>query len=296
MNLPADIANQALDAAAVDFTIGDLQEGTRPAQVVLRWYGQCLRQLLRSANWSFARKTADLTLLADSTGNTPNVGTVVPQPWVYEYQYPIDCMKLRFIPWNLNNQAALQPPGNIQIPQTPALAGIGQQPLTGQRIRPAKFQLANDPNYPPQMGQNWWETQGAGNIGSTVILCNVRMAQAVYTAFIPTPSVWDALFREAMVAYLSSQIALPLAKDKRFGLQIRVQQIAILKQKLTEARMADGNESTSSSDIAVDWMRNRTSGGSLWSNGAWGGGPGGGWGGDGGSGWDGLLLPDGSVF
>jgi hypothetical protein len=295
-NLAADVANQALDAIGMKFTIGDLQEGTRPAQVLLRAYSQCLQQLFRAANWNFARKTADLVLLADATGQSPEAGTVVPVPWVFEYEYPIDCMRARYIPWNRSGEISPSPPGNISIPQTPIVANLGQNPGVGQRIRPARFQVAFDSNYPPQLGQIWWETQGVSPIGRTVILTNVKHAQLVYTCFIEYPSVWDSLFRAAFVAYLGSECAFALHDDPKLGMATRNTQIQIVKQKLIEARLNDGNESTSSSDISVDWMRARNVGGGTW-GGPWGGGGGGGDGGWGsGSGWDGLALADGSVF
>ncbi len=39
------------------------------------------------------------------------------------------------------------------------------------------------------------------------------------------------------------------------------QNIAVTKSKIQEARAADGNESFTSSDIPVDWLRFRRSGG-----------------------------------
>lgn len=291
--LPADIANQALDAALIPFTVGDLSEGTRPAQVLLRAYSQCRRQLLRSANWSFARKTADMWLLADASGQNPEVGSKVPVPWRYEYGYPTDCLKVRFIPWNPSVQISPTPPQNIAIPQTPLMPGLGQQPQAGLRMRVARFQIATDYNYPPPAGQIYWETQGVSPQGRTVVLTDVKNAQCVYTADMVYPSVWDPLFRAALVAYIASEVAGPLAKDPKFGLTVRAQQIAILKQKVIEARLTDGNESISSSDISVDWMRTRNTGGGQW----WNGHGGGGWGDGGGyGGYDNLALPDGSVF
>ena len=260
MNLPADILNQALDAAGVDLSIGDPEEGTREAQVCLRAYGQCLRQLLRAANWDFARKTAPLSLLADATGLTAYVGSIVPSPWVYEYAYPTDCAKARFVIANPNAQVGA-PAGNVALPTTPLMTGMGQGALADQRIRPARFTIATDFNYPPQPGQITWEVQGVSPQGRTVVLTNAQNAQIVYTATMLYPSTWDALFRAALVAYLSSEIALPLSKDKRFGLQLRQQNIAIAKQKLMEARAVDGNEGWFSSDIQSDWMRFRNSGG-----------------------------------
>ena len=60
---PTDVAQQALDAAGIEYTLGNIEDGTRPAQVTLRAYERCLRQLLRAAHWNFARKTVRLTLL-----------------------------------------------------------------------------------------------------------------------------------------------------------------------------------------------------------------------------------------
>ncbi len=239
-NLPQDIANQAFDAAGVEHTLGDLQEGTREAQVTLRAYGQCMRQLMRAANWDFCRKTADMVLLADATGQTANVGQVVPVPWIYEYSYPIDCMKVRMIPWNYGQNPGV-PSGNIQISTTiPLTTGSNQQPLTGQRLIPARFVVATDPNYPPPPGQMLFDTPGESPVGRTVILTNVQNAKIIYTALMQYPSVWDPLFREAMVAYLASQIALPLAKDKKFGMQMRKDNIEIAKAKIKAARVVDG--------------------------------------------------------
>lgn len=295
-NLVADIINQSLDQAGVDFTIGDPEEGTVPAQKALRAYGQCRDQLLRAANWDFSRTTAPLVMLADATGQTPNVGSLVPVPWLYEYSLPTNCLKMRFVPWNpLQNTPV--PPNNIAPVNSSApltAAGLGQPPYVGNRIRPARFLVASAPNYASALGQDFIYSQGVSPQGSTVVLTNVLHAQAIYTARILYPSLWDPLFRAALVAYLASELALPLAKDKKFGLQIRQQQIAIAKQKLIEARLVDGNEGgPSSSDLRVDWMDFRNAGGGAF---------GGRWGnnGDGmgtyGGGWDSLGLADGSVF
>ncbi len=298
MNLPQDIANQALDAAGIEFTIGDLEEGTRPAQVLLRAYGQCLRQLLRGANWDFARKSAPMTLLGDATGQTPNVGNKVVVPWLYEYSYPTDCMKVRFVPWNGPGLLPPVPPTNIQIPQTPLYTGENPSPQTGQRLRPARFLVATDYNYPPPPGQITWEVQGVSPEGRTVVLTNVKEALCVYTALVLYPSVWDVMFRAAFVSYLASEIALPLHKDKKMGLALREPLIQTVKQKLTEARRVDGNEGSYSSDIPVDWMAGRRSGGfgsyGYGGSGAWGAG----FGECGvlGYGWDSVGFCDGSAY
>lgn len=298
MSNPADIANQSLDAAGIDASIGDLSEGTKPAQVLLRAYSQCLRQLLRACPWDFARTQVPLVLLGDATGNTANVGTVVQEPWIYAYRYPIDCMKLRYIPWNYDQHAGT-PQGNIAIPTNiPLTTATGLPNRVGRRLRPSRFLIGNDPNYPSPPGSSFGEVQGESPIGSTVIMSNVQKAIGIYTRFIPYPSNWDPLFRAAFVAYLASEIALPLAKMSVMGpkaaLQLRKENIDIAKAKIKEARVVDGNEQMASSDISVDWMRTRGTGG-------WGGrGHGCGFGegdlGSYGGGYDSLSLADGSVF
>lgn len=384
-NLPASVANEALLAAGINAQIGDLTEGSAEARAMLVKYGECMRQLLRAAPWNFCRKQAPLVLLADATSQTPSVGTIVVQPWIYEYALPGDCMRARFVPQNYLTPTTTGL-GNISLPSTPLYPN--EMPASpGMRLVPARWLEATDFNYPvtPQPsnayelgtalditsatqaspitlgipgntisngalvyvsgvtgmtelnggtyavenatgtsiqltdadtipinstawsayvsggtvtpiqatppasqpwgeGTQWWTQQGLGPQQRTVILTNVKGAQLVYNAFVPYPSQWDSLFRAAMVAYLAAEVALPLAKDKKFGLALRQQNIAIAKEKIIMARVADGNEGWHSADITPDWLRVREQGHERRGlNGDWGSGGGlgyfyGGWG------------------
>lgn len=286
MNLPSDLCNQAFDAIGSDIVLGDIEDGTREAQILLRAYRQCLMQLLRAAHWDFARKTTPLLLLADASGQTPNVGTMVPTPWVYEYALPNDCMKVRLIPQTFN-QNAPAPAGNIipAAPNAPIVTNLSSPPYAGQRLVPSRFVVATDFNYPVPTGQITWEVQGVSPQGRTVICTNVQFAQIIYTALMLYPSVWDPLFRAAFVAYLASEVAVPVwtKKNIQIGMKMRDSQIPIAKEKIKQARITDGNEGFYSSDIPVDWMRSRNSGAGGWNGFGWngaGGGPGvmcGGW-------------------
>jgi hypothetical protein len=301
-NLPTDVVNQSLDAIALNVELGDIEQGGRVANVALRAYSQCRSQLLRGAPWAFARKQEPLLLLADATGQTTNVGTSVPgNQFIYEYAYPIDTARIRYIPWNpFQNPGA--PSNNIQPPnpQAPIMTGgVGASAGTGGRIRPSRYLVTNDPNYSAPAGSNAGAVQGQSPIGNTVILSNVQNASCVYTFDATYPSLWDHLFRSAMVAYLASEIALPLwvDKDKKFGLEIRTQQIQIAKSKIAEARIADGNEMWASSDIQVDWMRSRNTGGAGWGFGQGGSDIGAGGYGCWGGGWGGSVsFGDGSAY
>lgn len=288
----SDVAQQSLDAIGVEYTLGSIEDGSREAQVLLRAYRTCLRQLLRAAHWNMARKTIQLTLLADATGNTPNVGTLVPVPWIFSYSLPIDCVKARYIPANQYPINPGVPTGNITPPDptAPLMTGLGAAPLVGQRIIPARFLVTTDSNnLPPNPG---YETPGLSPVTQTVILTNVQYAQMVYTCEQVYPSIWDDLFRGAFVAYLASEVALPLSKDKKFGLTLRDQQIKVAKEKIMQARISDGDEGFFSSDIRVDWMQARGVGGGYGNNG-WGagGGPGYCWGG-----YDSCGFSDGSAY
>ena len=181
------------------------------------------------------------------------------------------------------------------------MTGLGATPCVGQRIRPSRFLITNDPNYSAPQGSTAAFVQGQSPIGNTVILSNVPKASCVYTFDALYPSLWDHMFRAAMVAYLASEIALALwaEKDRKFGLEIRTQQIQIAKQKIMEARAKDGQEGWHSSDIPVDWIGARNTGGSgafSWGLGSIAGGGEGGlgcWG----NGWNGSIgFGDGSAY
>lgn len=295
---PTSVVNESLDSIGSPLVLGDIEDGSDEAQLCNRHYWQCLMRMLRAANWQFARKQAPLLMLADASGQTPNVGSIVPPGYQYEYAYPNDCMKVRFIPWNPLNGGVPVPSGNIQIPTNVPLTGAADTlPFQTMRQRPARYLVATDYNYPPQAGQLTDDVQGVSPQGRTVILTNVNQASCVYTALMLYPSVWDPLFRSAIVAYLACEIALPLWVRKgnpEFGMKMREQQLIVTKSVVTEARLVDGNETISSADLRVDWVDTRRDSG-LWAGPAWNGMPGGG---DGMlyGGWDSLPINGTSAF
>lgn len=289
-NSPTAVAQEAIDAAGLKIELSDIQDGTEAARVCLRVYGNALRQMLRGANWDFARKEAPLVLLADATGATPNVGTVVPSGFAYEYAYGTDCAKLRYIPANRNQTI----PGPNTTPTNgtvPLMTGLGG-PFIGRRNVPTPFLITSDANYPPATGQMYWDVQGVSPQGRTVILSNVQNAHAVYTYYALYPSLWDQKFRSALVAYIAHEIAFRLHEDPKLGMAVRVEQMKVAQMRLMEARVTDGNEGFSSSDLSVDWMRTRNVGG-QWGEGN---GGGGGWGAGWNCGWDSVGFANGSTY
>lgn len=265
MSTPSDLVNRALDAAGADTIIGDIEDGSPESNVALRHYAPVLRQLLRAAPWDMARKQAPLFLLADATGQTANVGTRVPAPWIYEYAYPTDCVRVRFVPLNPQNTGGSAPAGNIALPTTPSTTAGSTPPLNQNRLVPAPYLVTTDDQYPPQLTQGpggtpWWEIQGISPGARSVILTNVQNAYAVYTCLQLYPSLWDPQFEEAFVAALAERIALPLSKDKKMGMTFRAQNMAIAKERIRSARISDGNEMWATTDHTPDWIRVRSSG------------------------------------
>ena len=260
-DLVADVVNQALDAIGADMEIGDIEEGTKAARVALRSYHECLKQLLRAAQWNFATARAPLDLVADATGRSPsNIPTVVPEPWMFEYDYPEDCVKIRMIPGN-RLPSVPAPTGNIAIPLTPLMTGLTARP-PGMGVIPSRYAIATDSNYPPPTPPGF-----ATGPNRKVILCNVPNADIIYIRRMDRPSEWDPLFRSAFVSYLAQDIVMGVLPDKKLARQMRAEQIGITRQKVIEARVADGNEVPMSSDIPVDWMRARSSGSRRWGGG-----------------------------
>lgn len=299
MTVPADLANRALDAigAAVQ-PISDLEDGTREAEVAVRHYMPVLKQLFRAAHWNFARRREPMILLNDATGattaaqiaqnlpQTVGTGTTGMYPWLYEYAWPPDAMKARFVP------ATWQQPTN----SVPPTGGTSLTGPIGVREFPSPFVVTVDV-IPPLQGVpvNWAASplldgiQGSGRAQQSVILTNQVNASLVYTALILEPDEWDPLFQQAFVSTLASHLALPLLTQRRDALAIRDEQIKVARAAIEQARLTDGNEGWFTNDHTPDWLRARQSG-PRWSSQQ--GGPIGGlW-----NGWSAMSFCDGSSY
>ena len=297
---PADIINRALDALGTGKTIGSMVDGTTESEAGRRIYGPTLRQLLRAANWAFARKRAPIQLLGDSTGQTPTVGTQVEPPWLYVYAWPIDGVRARWLPWNGITPIAGGIPSNITLPSEPTMPSLGVPFNYGREI-PARFLCAVTDQYPVVTGQTDWQDlpdlddiEGVGPNSRRIVLTNVPCAQLVYTFLCKEPTIWDDLFSEAMVAVLASRLAMAVLPDKKMALAERNNHIAIAKNAIREARVASAQESgfRQTVDRMPDWIRGRRAGrGAFGFDGLGGEGPGYTF-----LGCDSIAMADGSVF
>jgi hypothetical protein len=166
MQSPADVTNAALVRIGYRLRVGSLFDGSLAAKKALDIYAQTRDELLRQNDWYFAEGNVILTLQkqAPAGGYVPptiwNPATNPPLPWLYQYAYPQDALKIR---------------------------AVKGQPL---------FIPSMDPNYNNFDTPN----DNTLNPPAKVIVCNVANAVGVYTRQVTDPSNWDSDFGEALVA------------------------------------------------------------------------------------------------
>lgn len=238
---PEDIVNRALDECGVD-EIGDMYEGSKPARAAMRIYDPILRQLHAAAAWNFARRQQRLTMRGDISGQYNN-NTVVPVPWNFMYEWPVDCVHARFVPRT----------GTTALDLT-TLEPVGFPPAWSS---PAPF-LVGDAPLPNDVDGDWPLVEGHNPESTRVILTNELGAVLVYTGLIQYPDAWDPLFEQAFVACLAARLAMPLSPDRKAAIAVRRDNIQIAKAALDAARVRDGDEGWTVVDHTPDWIRART--------------------------------------
>lgn len=235
-----DIANRALSAvgtrSGASGSVSALQSLSAPSNEAFQvnlLLNPTRDDLLRAAPWNFCQKSVLLTLLKSAPGTPENTTTpdgwtnaYPPPPWLYEYAYPSDCLRLNQIKSTIGYSGVSGGYG------FPVLAGGVESSPGAMR----KFKVATD-------------TDVNGN-PITVILSNLDGALGIYTAQITNPAQWDPNFQQAMVTSLAARLAMPLTGS------------AALKQELLQeaqlyvqnARISDGNEGMTSTDHVPDWI------------------------------------------
>jgi hypothetical protein len=212
-------------------------DGSTAGDACTTYYSFVYESLARAAYWNCLRKQAFLSLLAAAQGTPENPNGVAPfppQPWLYSYLLPPDCLKARCI---LPNALAGSVTG---VPLTPVnntastlYGGYGQVP----------FAIAYD-------------TDSSGN-PITIVLTNQTQAQLIYTVNQPNPSVWDSQFTSAMVASLASYLVPALS----LNMPLMQGQIKIAEMIIAQARSADANEGFNTQNREAEWILARNGSG-----------------------------------
>lgn len=233
MSSAVDLANRALSKIGTQKTIASFQDPTPAATQCNLWYDVIRRSLLRTAPWAFARKQLALTQTGDAVPDN-----TAPYPWLFQYAYPSDCLKFRY----------------VLAPQPVVVAG------TVPNV--SDFPLA--PWCRPSRNNRYIlnTTFDADNNPSQQLVTNVCNAIGVYTYDCQVPDMFDPLFEQALVSALAVELIMPLSGSASL--------IGPLKQdcidKINQARAASANEAITKTDHTPDWIKTREVGGGYWGN------------------------------
>jgi len=233
MTSVVDICNRALQKIGAQASVSSINpsDGSTEANACSILYTSTVQALSRSAHWNFARKQIALTQLKAAVINGVVSTNPPPIPWLYEYAYPSDCLKARFIIPNISV-------GDGQ-PVIPFTTGMVAVPL-----------WQNTPSVPFVVGTD----VDAQNNTIRCIFSNSPQAVLVYTAdYTQLPDLWDPSFSIAADAYLGAWLVNSLARNK----DLWHDQLALVKDIVGAARVSDGNEGTPQQDNLPDWMRVR---------------------------------------
>jgi hypothetical protein len=155
---PADIVNAALAQIGHKNRVGSLYEGSRAAKDALDVYGQTRDQLLRQGDWPFAQRdiVGNLTKSAPVGGYVPpNVwdpSVNPPLPWLFEYTYEDDFIKVRAV----KPQPILIPNFSPQ-PYLFAVANQGNQRVILSNVENAVITYVGQITDPTQMPPDFIE-------------------------------------------------------------------------------------------------------------------------------------------
>lgn len=216
-----DLCNRALGEIAGQVSISSFSENSPAAFACSLNYDPMRQMLLRAAPWNFARRQLALSQLG-----TANDGTVA-FPWMFSYLYPSDCLRFRYM---------LQVPNGWPFPTSSAVPQTGEPFFCYSASRRARFL--------PSGGQD------ANGNARKILLTNLSAAFGVYSYDCTDVSQFDASFSEALVSLLAEKLVMPVTGNA--GLKGTFIQLA--KDRVMEARVADGNEGLPTTDSTPDWM------------------------------------------
>lgn len=210
-------------------------DGSTAADACSTLYSFVFEQLARTTQWGCLNKQSSLTLIQAAQGTPENpTGTSLPlppQPWLYAYLYPSDCLALQYI------QSPIIPTAGSGIPQTTINNSVTPW-ISGQGAA-IPYQIA-------------YTTDSSGN-PLQVVLTNQEQAVANYTVNQQNPQSWDALFTSAFIASLAAYLVPALSLDK----QLMTTQIQLAERMIAQAQAQDGNEGVTVMDHIPDWIQAR---------------------------------------
>ena len=173
---PADVLNLALRRLGYRLRVGSLYEGSFAAKQALDIYAQTRDEVLAQNDWGFVERNVQMTLLksAPPGGYVPPLtwsSQYPPLPWLYEFAYPSDSLKVR------------------AVKTVPIFV----------------------PNFDPKPQLYSLDNDNALNPPQKVILTNINPCILVYVGQVTDPSQWEVDLVDAVAAALARRLAPVLA-------------------------------------------------------------------------------------
>ena len=153
----ASVCNYALAKVGYPLRIGSLYDGSKAAKICLDVYGQTRDALFLSGDMDFVERTIVATLLKQAPASyivTPWTPAYPQLPWLYEYTYPDDAIRIRSVKFQTISLPNFDPRYN-------------------------RFSIVNDDTYSPSQ---------------KVVLCDVPHAILVYAGQVTDPGAWDEAY------------------------------------------------------------------------------------------------------
>lgn len=177
LSSPADVVNDALRRIGYRLRVANLFDGSEASGFALDIYGQTRDTMMRGGDWRFCERNVNAVLLkaAPAGGYFPpnawDPATYPPPPWLFTYEYPDDCLRVR------------------QMKAQPEFA-VNPSP------QPTLWAELNDNGATPPV---------------RVVACNTADAIMVYAGRVTDPAEWPVDFTEALCAGLARRLAPSLA-------------------------------------------------------------------------------------
>jgi hypothetical protein len=188
---PADIVNAALAQIGYKDRVATLFEGSRAAKNALDIYGQTRDEMLRLGEWPFAQRDVAGTLIksAPAGGYVPPTvwsNTYPPLPWLYEYGYNSDFIKVRAV-----KPAPILIPNYSPQPHLFTVANDGNQRVVLSNVANAVITYTGQVTNPVDMPPDFLE--------AFIAALGRRLA--------PLLSTMDAVKLEAQAEQVETQLA-----------------------------------------------------------------------------------------
>lgn len=244
ISTPVQFCNMALSQIAARAQVKSINpsDGTAAGDACSLLYQPTVDAFARAAHWNALRfqtgplgstQPPPLQLLKAAQGTPEAIANPAlaapPQPWLYSYALPPDCLKARFLV-PLLTQPQTSPPltsaGGLMLPAVLPNVAI-------------PFTVAVD-------------FDATGN-ETQVLLTNLCKAQLVYTRRLTNIALWDSQFTMGAKSALAAWLVPALNGSVSMGSAA----MAIAKAMLDAARVSDGNEGPQVQDHEASWISAR---------------------------------------